>query len=925
MTRREELLSCVTGPTFEEIPENPVTGLVQTLVGLPLRTPPGYVPWDSDAEENVYNDLEPLKADQTTLDLAEQHWAWALDELWSDMPVNAERMTPAELDCKRGKAVQNGLLEKRCSYFHMWDHYHQGFVELLVCLLGPGDVQGALEEFLKHDAYTLVVSSFRNLYWSYLVGPTDSHQPDEAPQGLFLMRLLLRHDPAAFLSKMDDPEDMKGLKAVIDGSSSLLTVYLGSANWAAYKERTLKQYSEPKVAAGEPIHKLPTELLLAIFDCLKPLQQVFVLPQVCKRWHAIMTGPAFLWPHVTLESKEHPGVHRYRSGRRRIKLFQKEFEWAFWHLLTERKEHEAELRRSEVETPAELDSWSGLPRAWHTLGWDPSKKEHVDDVAAWLQSHRHGLPSVSLQPVRTVVGGWEGPELQKLDLSKHWPGTRRLLLALQGPALIALHLGSHLRPVEFLQKYSLAEIAPSLFPNLRQLRIGDPSIRFKKARPANSEVIKTSGVVHLLHALPQLTSLSVTCGCWEGFEGLQAMTNLTQLIISTSQYLPEVLQPLRLLTGLQRLALLETGKKQTIYDLHDHSSAEDDAEVTDVFDMSGITELTNLTNLQLDGQNYDSSCAWVDHLKALPLLRHLSMARSWYMGLPQEADDLWQLTNLQRLAFGTCQTDECWQPHLDMSKAGGMSNLTYLALRASITNCNSICELTNLVSLDFSGAHLNNFPADLRGLTRLEHLSLADMQCPFILPANISGLDCLPSSIRSVDLSHIGHVFMSRAIAGLALQPNLERVKIRHCQPLIGNMGDDIRSMFRSMFNSAGIDMTDHPHPELMEAIPEDATHNFNSYMHMMCFLHALCLRPMFGLPRVNHEDGVHKRDAFNQKVRCECGTSGQQHDAKHTVADLAMKYHGFLLEGYELWDLALPKNTKMKGFPAQLECGSAA
>lgn len=121
--------------------------------------------------------------------------------------------------------------------------------------------------------------------------------------------------------------------------------------------------------------------------------------------------------------------------------------------------------------------------------------------------------------------------------------------------------------------------------------------------------------------------------------------------------------------------------------------------------------------------------------------------------------------------------------------------------------------------------------------------------------------------------------------------------------------------MFRSIFTSAGVDMTDHPHPELLEAAADGAAPSFNSYMHMMCFLHALCLRPLFGLPSVNIEDGMRKRDAFNQKVKCECGTSGQQHDAKHTVADLALKHHGFLLKGYELWDLALPKNTKMKNF----------
>lgn len=68
-----------------------------------------------------------------------------------------------------------------------------------------------------------------------------------------------------------------------------------------------------QAGAGDPINKLPAELLLAIFERLKPLQQVLVLPQVCKRWHAITAGPSFEWPHLTLESKRHSGVHEYRS------------------------------------------------------------------------------------------------------------------------------------------------------------------------------------------------------------------------------------------------------------------------------------------------------------------------------------------------------------------------------------------------------------------------------------------------------------------------------------------------------------------------------------------------------------------------------------------------------------------------------------
>lgn len=40
-----------------------------------------------------------------------------------------------------------------------------------------------------------------------------------------------------------------------------------------------------------------------------------------------------------------------------------------------------------------------------------------------------------------------------------------------------------------------------------------------------------------------------------------------------------------------------------------------DAQPTDVFDTEGITSMTNLTSLELDGQNYDGTCAWVGHLK----------------------------------------------------------------------------------------------------------------------------------------------------------------------------------------------------------------------------------------------------------------------------------------------------------------------
>lgn len=93
----------------------------------------------------------------------------------------------------------------------------------------------------------------------------------------------------------------------------------------------------------------------------------------------------------------------------------------------------------------------------------------------------------------------------------------------------------------------------------------------------NAEILLLRPMAHIFNLqhchlpIPQLllTCLQVTCGCWDGFEGLEAMINLTQLTIATGQYLPEVPQPLQQLTGLQRLALLETGEKQSIFDLKD--------------------------------------------------------------------------------------------------------------------------------------------------------------------------------------------------------------------------------------------------------------------------------------------------------------------------------------------------------------------
>lgn len=64
-----------------------------------------------------------------------------------------------------------------------------------------------------------------------------------------------------------------------------------------------------------------------------------------------------------------------------------------------------------------------------------------------------------------------------------------------------------------------------------------------------------------------LSGMQVTCECWDGLQGLEVLTNLTELILSVRQDLPEVPGPLRQLTQLRRLTLLETGEKETIHDL----------------------------------------------------------------------------------------------------------------------------------------------------------------------------------------------------------------------------------------------------------------------------------------------------------------------------------------------------------------------
>ncbi|KAK9831665.1 hypothetical protein WJX74_005003 [Apatococcus lobatus] len=884
MPNPKEILSYLNGQSVAEAPESAIVDLVQTLVGLPLRAPKGCKSYDSDEE---YSDVEdkPFQVGKRTRAYsdADEVWKWMLKELASELPRQAGRLTPRDLKCMRREAVERGLLKKLCSFVMWWrkqgccDQLHKSIMALLISLLGPEEVPQALAEFLKHDAYAIVVAMFRfmAMFHNDEAFAELGVDVEEAPQALFLMCLLLRHDPAALIAKLDDHKDIFALKGVIKNSPSLLTVYLGlevaslidkhqrnvedKPAWAARKQRRHKLYAQPTSGAGDPISKLPAELLQAMFDQLRPVQQVTVLPLVCKRWKEMLTGPAFAWPHVTLEYKK-PAAPDGGSKHVDNEPAQDEFEWA-----------------------------------WHNLGWDPSACRSADRASAWLKAHCQGLPSISLQPVR------RSPRRRYMKKAV-WPKTRMLLKALQGPTLTSLHLGSHLAPIQFLQDFGLQEAAASLFPNLCQLRIGDPLMHDPPSFEHQAlEHVKPDGLVKLLHSLPQLTSLTVTCDRWDGLQGLEAMTHVTELIISIEQYLPRVPESLQQLTQLQRLALLETGSKEGVCGDYE------DEEIYDDFDMRGLIQLTSLTSLQLDGQTYARSCPWIECLKALPLLCHLSMARSWYMGLPRKADDLWQLTKLERLAFGNSKCEYCETAYLNLAKAGSMSNLTHLSLSCGLVNTDGLSKLTTL-TLDLTNASGSHDLGDLRALTRLEHLSLSGMQCHYILPADLAGLATLPESIQSVDLSHLGHVYITRSIAGLALQPNLQRVKFRHCQPVVGNVGDDIRTVMNA-FMATRRDNTRHP--------DEDARPSFTSYMHMMSFLYTLALRPLFGLPAVNYEDAVGKCNAFGETGWCGCETSCQQHDAKHTVADLVMKYHAFLLGGYELWDLVAPRNPDIRNIPS--------
>lgn len=82
--------------------------------------------------------------------------------------------------------------------------------------------------------------------------------------------------------------------------------------------------------------------------------------------------------------------------------------------------------------------------------------------------------------------------------------------------------------------------------------------------------------------------------------------------------------------------------------------------------------------------------------------------------------------------------------------------------------------------------------AGLDALVKLQNLITHGRAAPAITPIDLSFLASMPDSIRVMDLAHAGHVVMSGPIVSLALKPNLQTVMLRHCQPLVGNLGDDM-------------------------------------------------------------------------------------------------------------------------------------
>ena len=71
--------------------------LIQTLVGLPLRTPPGYGPYDKDAQEKKHNQLKPFRVGKEIGEDADKIWEWSLEALANELPRETGKLILEDL------------------------------------------------------------------------------------------------------------------------------------------------------------------------------------------------------------------------------------------------------------------------------------------------------------------------------------------------------------------------------------------------------------------------------------------------------------------------------------------------------------------------------------------------------------------------------------------------------------------------------------------------------------------------------------------------------------------------------------------------------------------------------------------------------------------------------------------------------------
>lgn len=81
--------------------QSAIVNLVQKLVGLPLRAPPGYAPGYNPsttcARQSVNNQLEPFKVGEDTRKTADTLWQTHLQRLAEILPREAGKLTRRDL------------------------------------------------------------------------------------------------------------------------------------------------------------------------------------------------------------------------------------------------------------------------------------------------------------------------------------------------------------------------------------------------------------------------------------------------------------------------------------------------------------------------------------------------------------------------------------------------------------------------------------------------------------------------------------------------------------------------------------------------------------------------------------------------------------------------------------------------------------